>query len=112
MSLGALPHADSAADVIRPPSVLACLAVLAVISCMLNARGFGWTMNVARGVRRVDSPTRRLSPKIIEQATHNVALAGALFPGRARCLEQSLALYTLLRRRGAAVEIRIGVQPY
>jgi hypothetical protein len=39
-------------------------------------------------------------------------MAGVFYPGRARCLEQSLALYVLLRRRGVAAALRIGVQPY
>jgi hypothetical protein len=41
-----------------------------------------------------------------------VAMAGALYPGRALCLEQSLALYYLLRRRGVAVKFRMGVQAH
>jgi Transglutaminase-like superfamily len=112
MPLVISPRARDRDDVIRPPSILACTVVLAAVSVMLNTRGFGWTLNMARRVRHADSPTRRLAQKIIEQTTHNVAVAGALFPGRARCLEQSLALYTVLRRRGAAAEIRIGVQPF
>jgi hypothetical protein len=40
-----------------------------------------------------------------------VALAGALYPGRARCLEQSLVLYYLLRGRGVAARYCQGVQP-
>ena len=39
-------------------------------------------------------------------------MAGALYPGRALCLEQSLALYYLLRRRGVPVRYCQGVQPY
>jgi hypothetical protein len=41
-----------------------------------------------------------------------VAFAAAFFPGRARCLEQSLALYGLLRRADVAVTFRLGVQAY
>jgi transglutaminase-like putative cysteine protease len=39
-------------------------------------------------------------------------MAGALYLGRAKCLEQSLALYYLLRRQGVAVAYCQGVQPY
>lgn len=39
-------------------------------------------------------------------------MAGAFYPGRARCLEQSLALYYLLRRQGVAVKYCHGVQFY
>jgi hypothetical protein len=35
-----------------------------------------------------------------------------LYPGRARCLEQSLVLYYLLRRRGVALHYRQGVMPH
>jgi hypothetical protein len=45
----------------------------------------------------------------IEQA---VAMAAALYPGRALCLEQSLALYDVLRRQGVSVSFRMGVQPH
>jgi hypothetical protein len=41
-----------------------------------------------------------------------VAIAAAFYPGRAQCLEQSLALFLLLRRRAMPVELRIGVQPF
>jgi hypothetical protein len=39
-------------------------------------------------------------------------MAAAFIPGRALCLEQSLALYVCLRRAGVAVGLRLGVQPY
>jgi len=41
-----------------------------------------------------------------------VAMAGALYPGRAKCLEQSLTLYYLLRRKGIAAKYCQGVQPF
>lgn len=46
------------------------------------------------------------------QVAEGVAMAGALFPGRARCLEQSLALTRLLRLRGIPAELRFGVRPH
>ncbi len=48
----------------------------------------------------------------MERAAYHVAVAAAFFPGRAVCLEQSLALYLLLRRRGVPAELRLGVQAY
>jgi len=48
----------------------------------------------------------------IDATAHNIAVAGALFPGHARCLEQSLALFICLKRHGAPVVLRFGVQPY
>ena len=34
----------------------------------------------------------------------------ALFPGRARCLEQSLTLFLILRRMGLPAELKLGAQ--
>jgi hypothetical protein len=41
-----------------------------------------------------------------------VAMAGALYPARAMCLEQSLTLYYLLRREGILVGYCQGAVPY
>ena len=41
-----------------------------------------------------------------------VATVAALYPGRARCLEQSMTLYWMFRRRGVGVRLRLGAQPY
>jgi hypothetical protein len=49
---------------------------------------------------------------LAEQSLHSVSVAGALLPGRYRCLEQALALHILLRRRGVKTRVRLGVQPY
>jgi transglutaminase-like putative cysteine protease len=38
-----------------------------------------------------------------------VERAAACFPGRARCLEQSIALLMLLRDAGVAAELRLGI---
>ena len=54
--------------------------------------------------------TADFSPTTVVRADRVVALAAALYPGRALCLERSLVLYDRLRREGAAVELRIGVQ--
>jgi hypothetical protein len=48
----------------------------------------------------------------VKAAERAVALASALYPGRAKCLEQSLVLYYLLRRRGIAVQYCQGVMAY
>jgi hypothetical protein len=48
----------------------------------------------------------------VKATEHAVAMAGALYPGRALCLEQSLVLYYLMRRQGVAVNYCQGVQPY
>jgi hypothetical protein len=43
---------------------------------------------------------------------HIVSAAAAFLPWRALCLEQSLALCFLLRRRGHDAVVRLGVRPY
>jgi len=49
---------------------------------------------------------------MVQATEYAVAMAGALYPGRAKCLEQSLAVYYLLGRRGAPVRFRMGVQSH
>jgi hypothetical protein len=72
------------------------------------------------GLRRTFAVLRRLTPEravpanstdIIADTTHRVSLAAAFYPRRALCLEQSLTLFVLLRRRGVRAELRLGVQP-
>lgn len=53
-----------------------------------------------------------LSTEYIEATERSVAMAGALYPGRAKCLEQSIVLYYQLRRVGIATHFRIGAQPF
>jgi transglutaminase-like putative cysteine protease len=64
--------------------------------------------------RRVDGvpATSTASVEAVRAVEHRVAMAAAFYPGRALCLEQSLALYLLLRRRGVAVRYRQGVQSH
>lgn len=49
---------------------------------------------------------------MIRDAARRISLAAAFFPGRALCLEQSLALFTCLRRLGVAADLCLGVQPF
>jgi hypothetical protein len=49
---------------------------------------------------------------LVEQVAYRVAAAAALYPGRARCLEQSLTLLRELRRRGVESRLRFGIYPY
>jgi hypothetical protein len=97
---------------LRPPSLLATGLLLTAVRLGLRTAGFGrllaltrrWT---ARYGREVVAERAALEPVALRVAT-----AAAFFPGRAECLEQSLTLYLLLRRRGVPVELRLGVQPY
>ena len=71
------------------------------------------------GLRRTFALLRRIAPlrerdwnaALVEETARRVAIAGAFYPRRALCLEQSLTLFVLLRRRGVPAELRLGVQP-
>ena len=95
----------------RAPSMLTSFAMIAATDLALRRLGFARSVALARRLARgrEERPeSRSLAPLVCRR----VALAGVFYPGRARCLEQSLALFVLLRRRGIAAELRLGVQPY
>ena len=96
----------------RAPSVAFCVAQLGLAKLSLRTLGFGRTLTrfecrnlSARHAIPADHP-------LVNQVAHSVAAAAALYPGRARCLEQSLVLNRELRRRGADARLRFGVHPY
>lgn len=93
----------------RGPGTVAAFLALAAARTSLRLGGLRRTLRLVRRLGNRRSTTVRGTP---EGAARSVAVAGAFFPGRAVCLEQSLALYLLLRRRGHPVRLRIGVQPY
>jgi hypothetical protein len=94
------------------PSGGTCAVTLILVTIMLRTLGLPRSLAIARRVgRRVHgnpTPTSAFFANVV----HRVSTAAAFFPGRARCLEQSLTLYVCLRRVGIAVDLRIGVQPY
>ena len=105
-----LPAATT--EELQVPSVVWCGILVAWIKALLRLRGFLATLEWIR--RRVDTvPASTEAPleqvRAVESA---VAMAGALYPGRAKCLEQSLVLYYILRSHGVAAAYRQGVQPY
>jgi len=91
------------------PNVVGCFVLVASVRASLRLLGFRRTVRLAklaagRGARRpAGTPT---------DCARAIATAAAFFPGRAVCLEQSLALYVVLRRRGHSGVLRLGVQPY
>ena len=95
---------------IRPPGVLRCLFVLLLCDVALRTAGYARTLRIAR--RLAGERTGSASDDVVRQTLHNILVATALYPGRSKCLEQALAGFVLLCRRGAAVQIRLGVQPY
>jgi transglutaminase-like putative cysteine protease len=93
------------------PSVLTCGLAIFAVKLALRVRGFGRTI---RWIRRRVHPiagSNVIALDAVRVAGHTVAMAGALYPGRAMCLEQSLVLYYLLRRQGVPIRFVMGVQP-
>ena len=96
----------------KVPSVLRAGFTIFAVKLSLRLRGYGRTIRwIQREVRRVP-PDASVDAQVVKAAERSVAMAGALYPGRALCLEQSLALYYLLRRQGVAVKYSQGVQPH
>lgn len=97
---------------VRPIAVLRCGIALLNVRLSLRTAGFGPTMRwMRRRVSGVDAaPPPNDVGRVIMAVERTVAMAGAFFPGRARCLEQSLVLYDMLRRRGIDVRYRQGLQ--
>jgi transglutaminase superfamily protein/coenzyme PQQ synthesis protein D (PqqD) len=94
------------------PSVLGCGLLIAWFKALLRVRGFLPTLEWIR--RKVEPVPAAVDAEIetVRSVEYRVALAGALYPGRAKCLEQSLTLYYLLRRQGVAVVYCQGAQPH
>jgi hypothetical protein len=97
---------------IEVPSVLRCGFMIFALKMALKFGGLGLTIRWIR--RRVEAlpEATAADPGGVTATEYAVALAGALYPGRALCLEQSLLLYYLLRLQGVAVKYCQGVQPY
>jgi hypothetical protein len=94
------------------PSVLQCGLTIAWMKLLLGTLGFTGTLRwIRRRVTHV-SPSCAATLDEVRAVEYAVAMAGALYPGRAKCLEQSLTLYYLLRRCGVAVRYCQGVQPH
>jgi hypothetical protein len=96
----------------RAPNIVTSFAALAATDLALRFLGFARSVGIARRLaqRKRTAPTNTAS--LVPAVCRRVAMAGVFYPGRARCLEQSLALYVLLRRRGVPANLKLGVQPY
>jgi hypothetical protein len=92
----------------RAPSVMKCVLLLAVIQIGLWLFGLPKVMRLAGRARLRSSNDQTL----VDATLQNIISATVLYPGRSQCLEQSVAAYILLRRRGFPVKLCIGVQPY
>lgn len=96
----------------RGPNVLWCIAQFALVRLLLRVCGFGRTVARFDRTRGSQLPTAMADDALVEHVAQRVAIAAAFFPGRARCLEQSLILHHELSKRGADSRIRFGVNPY
>lgn len=91
------------------PGVLRCLAVLALMDVLPRIIGLRRTFALLHRTRPEQTVTN--STHVVDVTVRGVCTAAAFYPRRALCLEQSLALTWLLRRRGVPAELRVGVQP-
>lgn len=96
---------------IRTAALIRNLCLITWIKIMLRARGLEGTMTWIHAATR-QQPRDGASWTDIRLTEYHVAMAGALYPGRALCLEQSLTLYFLLRKAGVDARFVMGVQPY
>ncbi len=86
--------------------------MVALMLCDVALRVLGYTRTM-RIVRRIAGEhASSWGRPVVERTLHNILVATAFYPGRSKCLEQSVAGFVLLRRRGVPVEMRLGVQPY
>lgn len=94
------------------PSVTGTMLRLAVLKTALATAGFRRTWRwMQRHATR--TPERHaVDAALVTRAEYAVAMAAALYPGHAACLERSLMLYWQLRRAGVPAAYRMGVQMY
>jgi hypothetical protein len=94
----------------RAPSVAACFGALLLMDVLCAAAGLRRAVTVATRSGSISHDAHTAARVSVDTAA-NLALAAAFYPRRALCLEQSLTLCWLLRRRSIAAALRIGVQP-
>jgi transglutaminase superfamily protein/coenzyme PQQ synthesis protein D (PqqD) len=97
---------------LRIPSVFRCGLTIVRIKRSLRKQKFERTMAWIRAAVTPIPATEDAEMAQVRALEYAVAMAGAFYPGRAKCLEQSLTLYLLARRQGVAVRYCQGVQLY
>jgi hypothetical protein len=93
------------------PSVPKCMALLWVTKCSLRALGFTRTRRWMETRAARWEPSGERGAALAQQIDYVVSVAAAIYPGRALCLEQSLTLLYLLRRRGLNATLKLGARP-
>lgn len=97
---------------VRVPSILRCGLHLMGVKFALKTLGFARTGQLIGKHARKAQLVDRVDRALVAAMEHRVAIAGALYPGRALCLEQSLVLWYCLRRVGVPADFRMGVQSH
>jgi hypothetical protein len=97
---------------LRGPSGLSCSFALVGATLALRVLGLRRSLALIRRLCWRAQRVRRPTPEFLAAVVRKVDTAAAFFPGRAQCLERSLALCLCLWRAGVPVELRMGVQPY
>lgn len=92
------------------PSIVVWMLLLFAVKSSLHFLGFQRTIRILRATAGRAPLLPLTDHTVVTAAADAISMAAAVFPGRALCLEQSLALYLWLRRRGAPVALRLGVQ--
>ena len=94
----------------RVPLRLLCAVVLTATRAHLRCFGLRRSISLSRRItsRSVTNHSDPVSAGA--SAALAVAQVAALFPGRARCLEQSLTLFVVLRWLGVPAQFRLGAQ--
>lgn len=99
------------------PGLIPTFALISVLDVVARIGGIGRALRFANrlaGFHATSSsaPSERTfeANETTDAITRRVVMAAAFYPRRALCLEQSLALYVLLRRRGIDAALRLGVQ--
>ena len=94
------------------PSLPVCLAAFAILKVALAVAGLARTWDWMRARAQRAAEREDVDRAAVREVEYRVALASALYPGHAACLERSLLLFWYLRRAGVPVAFRMGVQMY
>jgi|HubBroStandDraft_6_1064221.scaffolds.fasta_scaffold232039_2 hypothetical protein len=95
----------------RIRAIDSALALIA-IKLMLLVIGFARTYALLQSRVRDLSTTTEPDTATLDASARSIVAAAILIPGRIECLEQSLALWYLLRRRGVSAELTFGMRQY
>ncbi|HZS58806.1 MAG TPA: lasso peptide biosynthesis B2 protein [Gemmatimonadaceae bacterium] len=95
----------------RVRAIDAALALIPIKALLLTI-GFARTLRFLEWRIRDRAATIEPDPATLNASARSVVAAAVLLPGRIECLEQSLALWYLLRRRGVGAELTFGMRQY